>query len=418
VDLPGGQVPNPTPRRSRLGLPFEIHVSRREGGDRSPVDSRARLRHHERQMGARRLALITVILAASLVAPQPAGAASAYDIQKVTTNVVLDDAVSFTFAPDGGIFYGERLSGEIRRYDPSTGSDAPFYDVPQIYGESGTELGLLGIALHPDYPDKPYVYAYATRRLEGVVRNQILRLTDDGGPVESLLIFGRRTSTTVTYHVGGRILFGPDGMLYVVVGDKGDSGNSQDLSSPWGKILRLTPTGRAPADNPFPDSRVYAFGIRNSFGFAFDPETGNLWETENGPECNDELNLFRPGANGAWGPHRTCSRPPPPPENTNQDGPLPRTLPLLWYTPTIGPTGAVFCDSCELDAAAEGRLLFGAVNTGEIIRVRLTADRLGVARQRVVYTHTRWVLSMERGDDGMIYFTDGSAIWRLVPGAG
>ena len=69
----------------------------------------------------------------------------------------------------------------------------------------------------------------------------------------------------------------------------------------------MTPGGKIPADNPFPDSYAYSYGNRNSFGLAFDPETGDLWETENGPECNDELNRILPGRNYGWGPSETCA---------------------------------------------------------------------------------------------------------------
>ena len=92
-------------------------------------------------------------------------------------------------------------------------------------------------------------------------------------------------------HNGGRIAFGPDGKLYVVIGDGGeDPGTAQTLvGEPRGKILRMNPDGSVPASNPF-GSLVWSFGHRNSIGFAFDPKLGELWETENGPDCNDELN--------------------------------------------------------------------------------------------------------------------------------
>ena len=88
---------------------------------------------------------------------------------------------------------------------------------------------------------------------------------------------------------------------------------------------------------------MFAYGIRNSFGFAFDPDTGDLWETENGPECNDEVNRIVAGANYGWGPSQSCP-------DTNNSGPSPR-LPLVTYSTTIGIAGAVFCDGCGLTGA-------------------------------------------------------------------
>jgi glucose/arabinose dehydrogenase len=201
-------------------------------------------------------------------------------------------------------------------------------------------------------------------------------------------------------------------MLYAIVGDGHDSANAQDTTdNDRGKILRMTPRGDAPKTNPIAGSRIWAYGIRNSFGFAFDPQTGDLWETENGPECNDELNPIIEGENYGWGPNETCSGQSP--ENTNQDGPDP-VLPELWYTPTIAPTGIAFCERCGLGVKTNGALLFGAANTGDVRRVTLNASRSHVTGQKVVYTHPESVLSIEVAPDGTIYFSDFGAIYRLV----
>jgi glucose/arabinose dehydrogenase len=180
----------------------------------------------------------------------------------------------------------------------------------------------------------------------------------------------------------------------------------------------MTANGRAAPGNPFinsttRDRRIFAFGIRNSFGFTFDPQTGKLWQSENGPECNDEINRIPKGANMGWGPRETCSGTAP--RNTNNSGPTPRILPKRWYTPTIAPTGAVFCHRCGLGSASGGRLFFGAFNYPHgIRRVTLTSNRLDVASQSVVFRHSEGVLSMEAGPTGAIYFSDTHAIYRLV----
>jgi glucose/arabinose dehydrogenase len=322
----------------------------------------------------------------------------------------LDFPAAFTFAPDGRVFYGERFTGEIRIRDLSTGSDTLFATIPNL-AHSG-EQGLLGIALHPRYPAVPLLYAYATRLVGTQRQNQIIAVLDLGGVGRLLRVIFRSDTTAGTYHDGGRIRFGPDGMLYAMVGEAHDPSNAQDLSNDAGKVLRMTPAGTVPPDNPFPGSVAFSYGHRNSFGFTFDPLTRVLWETENGPECNDEINTVFPGMNYGWGPNETCSTPPSPPVNTNQDGPDPQ-LPLVWYTPTIAPTGAAFCFGCGLPGA-QGNLFFGAVNTGEIRRVKLTGDRLGIASQVVAYDHPSGILSMEVGPGGAIYFSDDSGIWKLV----
>ena len=216
-----------------------------------------------------------------------------------------------------------------------------------------------------------------------------------------------------TFHNGGRILFGPDRHLYVVIGDRAHPANAQDLTdNKVGKVLRMTPSGTVPADNPF-GNYVWAYGIRNSFGLGFDPFTGRLWQTENGPECNDELNRIDKGHNFGWGPSWTCSTPPPPPKNTNQDGPSP-VKPQRWYTPPIAPTGIAFCRTCGLGAESEGDLFFGAWKTGHIRRVNLGQQRSQVAAEEVVYDHPDGILSVERARTGALYFSDRSGIYRLA----
>ena len=135
----------------------------------------------------------------------------------------------------------------------------------------------------------------------------------------------------------------------------------------------MTPSGGVPSDNPIAGSRVFAFGIRNSFGFTFDPQTDSLWETENGPECNDEINLIAGGGNFGWGPNENCGGNAP--GNTNNSGPTPRRLPKLWFEGTIGITGDAFCDGCGLGSQVDGQLFFGDVNTGVLRRVALNAAR-------------------------------------------
>jgi len=273
------------------------------------------------------------------------------------------------------------------------------------------ERGMLGIALHPRYPAKPLVYVYATRSAGGSLSNQILRYRDRHGSGVSRTVLFTSVAGGSPYHNGGRIAFGPDGMLYAIVGDAHDSSNAQDTTNEdRGKIIRIEPNGNVPSDNPF-GNRVWAFGIRNSFGFAFDPQTDELWETENGPSCNDEINRIRGGENYGWGPSETCAGASP--GNTNQDGPNP-ILPKRFYTPTIAPTGIVFCEHCSLGARQNGTLFFGAHNTDQIRELHLTDNRRGVASQAVVFTGSTGIYSMEAGPDGRLYFSDHSGIWKLT----
>jgi glucose/arabinose dehydrogenase len=353
-----------------------------------------------------RLALAGLMLASLGLAAAPAAAAPTIHAREVVGG--LNQPVAFTFGPGRTIWYVEKTTGEVRIHDLDTDADHRFVRVGGVNGDG--ERGTLGIALHPDFPDTPFVYVYATRSADGGLRNQILRYRDDHGRGEGRKILLSTIASSSTAHNGGRIMFGPDGMLYVVVGDATDSSNAQDLDENRGKILRLTPNGGVPSGNPF-DDRIWTYGHRNSFGFAFDPQTDALWETENGPECNDEINRIVAGDNYGWGPNETCSGSSP--GNTNQDGPSP-VLPELFYEDTIGITGIAFCDGCGLGHRSEGAAFTGAVNNGDVTRILFNAQRNAIASHSVVYHHDGSTLSYEVGPGGRIYFSDFDGINRLV----
>ncbi len=354
----------------------------------------------------RLVASVCTALLASLLAATPARAATV--AAPVATGLAFPAA--FTVAPSGRIFYGERLTGVVRMTDPGSGWTAPFFTVPDL-ATSG-EQGLLGIALDPDFPRSPFVYLYATRIVSGTAENQILRVRYFRATGTAMTVIYRAPAAVV--HNGGRILFGPDGMLYAVTGDATVPASSQTVGSPLGKVLRMTPLGAVPDDNPFPGSLTWAYGIRNSFGLAFDPVTSGLWQTENGPACNDELNRIFKGLNYGWGPNQTCSTPPAPPANTNRDGPSP-VSPAAFYTPPPALTGVAFCSGCGLGAASENALFYGTFNTRQIRQVELASrGRHRVASDVVSYTHPSSILSLERGPDGGLYFSDPSGIYRLV----
>ena len=315
---------------------------------------------------------------------------------------------SFFVTPDNNaLWYSLRFSGEIHRRNLTNSNDTLVYTVTNVL--NGTEQGLFGLAQHPNYPSSPFVYAFATRQVGGQPRNQVLKITiTNGVGVSSQVIFD---AAAANQHNGGRIAFGADDMLYIAVGDNTSAPNSQNLNNKPGKIHRITPDGAVPGDNPFAGNTIWAFGIRNSFGFGFDPNNGQLWATDNGPECNDEVNRITKGGNYAWGPTATCAGTAP--DNTNQDGPLPRRKPKHLYATPTGITGLAFCSSCGLGSAPEGKLLVGASNNGHIRRLTLDAGRTTVLADNLLYDHFSGVASVESRPGQPVYFSDGSAIYRL-----
>lgn len=150
---------------------------------------------------------------------------------------------------------------------------------------------------------------------------------------------------SASYHDGGRIAFGPDGMLYATAGDAGRSGNAQDLESLGGKILRMTADGALPNDNPFPGSLVYSYGHRNPQGLAW-AQDGTMYATEFGQETWDELNIITPGANYGWPSVEGIA---------DSDG---FTDPVQQWTPgEASPSGMTYVDGTLFIANLRGQVL-------------------------------------------------------------
>lgn len=194
--------------------------------------------------------------------------------------------------PDSDLLVPER-SGTLRRI----GKNPAIITVPAV--QSGGEGGLMGLALDPKFAENNLIYVYFTASENG--QNRVARFRLTGNQLtEQKIIIGNIPSAI--YHDGGRIAFGPDGMLYITTGDANSPNLAQDLNSLAGKTLRLTADGQIPADNPF-GTAVWSYGHRNSQGIAWD-NLGRMWETEHGRSGAlsgfDELNLIEKGKNYGW----------------------------------------------------------------------------------------------------------------------
>jgi glucose/arabinose dehydrogenase len=220
--------------------------------------------------------------------PAPAGTSSSF----VEPTVVADDLdAPWSIAFHGEVpLVSERDSARIVELDANGNAR----EVATIQGVGGTgEGGLLGIAANDGF-----LYAYSTG--DGENRIQRFEITGEAGSLElgtpQTILDG---IPAASFHNGGRIAFGPDGMLYATTGDAGNRGNAQDLESLAGKILRMTPEGEVPEDNPFPGSLVYSYGHRNSQGIAWSQD-GTMYATEFGQDTWDELNVIEAGGNYGW----------------------------------------------------------------------------------------------------------------------
>lgn len=289
---------------------------------------------------------------------------------------------NMAFAGDGRLFFTEKTTGAVRVASREGVLDPE--PVLSIGVSSTGETGLLGIALHPRYTEgEPWMYLYLSDPADGMNRLVRVRIEEVSGEPEPLLT---TVPATNAYHNGGDLLFGPDGMLYVAVGEAHEPERAQDLEDVGGKVLRLTPEGIPAPGNPTEGEPVFTFGHRNSFGLCADPATGELWETENGPDVNDEVNRLEPGANYGW------------PDVTGDSGGR--------YADPV----AVFPDTVALTGCAwwNGMLLIGSWNDGRVRTV--DPDTGGVTE---ILGFPSGVTDVLVGPDGALYVATADAIWRV-----
>jgi len=364
---------------------------------------------------SRRLRLAAPLLAVC-VAAGPAGAPASGTEETAAARLVVDCVdcwpAAFAFTPKGKqIFYLERFTGEIHRYKIKSGADTRWGSIGPVDAQG--ERGALGIAVDPRWDSgkkksrwkRQWIYVFFTNGSPLENRVERLRKSRRGKGVKTQRL-ATISITTASNHNAGVIHFGPDRKLYVVTGDQAIPSRSQDLSDPAGKVLRLNRNGGRPGDNPFPGSSAFSRGHRNSFGFTFDPVTGALWQTENGPQCDDEVNLVVAGGNYGWGSGSSCP-------DTSTEGPSPRPPEHEW-TPPIVPTGAAFCHGCGLGDPVEGDLLVGVYGSGEILDLALDGERDDVTGESVLYDHPSGVLAVERRRNGQVFFSDDGGIYVLT----
>lgn len=303
-----------------------------------------------RSLFAVRTIMTFVAVAGVALLPAPAVAQPTLVDQKLAVRTVaagLSQPVAMAFIDDADILVIEKASGLVKRFTDG----APAGTVLDLAVNSNSERGLLGIVVHPQFPAVPWVYLYWTESSTGADSNVAANVPLLGNRVDrfvwngSTLTFDRNLIRLRSYqadagqplrgnHNGGVLRFGPDRTLFAVIGDNGRRGQMQNLANgPFGPgivddqyggpapdaahltgvVLRLNDDGSAPVDNPFFGvgaaiggevgaslQKVYAYGVRNSFGLAIDPYSGDLWETENGDDAFDEINRIEAGHNGGW----------------------------------------------------------------------------------------------------------------------
>ena len=310
---------------------------------------------------------------------------------------------ALAFLPGGGMLISER-PGRIRLF---RGGRLSTYAELSVYARG--ESGLLGLALNPRFPEAPYVYAYRTVEAGGL-RNQVVRLRHLGerGVLERVILDGI-PARPHGLHSGGRIAFGPDGMLYVTTGEVYERELAQDLASLGGKILRITPEGDPAPGNPFLGGRgarpeIYSLGHRNPQGLTWHPVTGELFASEHGPSGeqgfgHDEVNVIVPGGNYGW------------PRVVGQ-GNDPRYLDPLHFWPQGFPPGNL--------AFFRGGLYVAGLRGEVLVRLELQGGRGSwrVARVETVLSGLGRLREVQVGPDGALYVTTSNRDGRGRPRPG
>ncbi len=292
------------------------------------------------------------------------------------------------FLPGGDALVSERTTARIVRVPAAGGEAREVHRVEGVDTNAG-EGGLLGLAVSPDYARDGLVFAYFTSAQD----NRVIRFRL--GEAAQPILTGLERNTI---HNGGRIAFGPDGMLYVGTGDAGLGAVAQDPESLNGKILRLRPDGGVPDDNPFPGSPVVSTGHRNVQGLAWDDD-GRLWETEFGQNRWDEVNLIRPGRNYGW--PRVEGR------GATRGGRFANPL-VTWSTAEASPSGA---------AVAGDALYVAALRGARLWRVPLEGERTGRPESLLEQRYGR-LRTVVTAPDGALWVTTSNGDGRGVPRLG
>jgi len=367
-------------------------------------------------------------------------------VQTVVTG--LDAPTTMAFLGPDDFLVLQKNDGRVRRVLGGVLQAGEVLDLPV---DSFPDRGLLGIAVDPDFLNRPFVYLfYSEAPADGQVltAHRVVRYSWDGASLTAPRVLLDLPIAPTKFRCGGLLTFGPDDRLYAVMGDLQRIGKLQNRSlgpdpDDTSAILRIESDGTPAADNPFPLAsmrRVFAYGLRNSFGLDFDPVTGTLWDTENGQDFYDEINVVRPGFNSGWfqiqGPDDRNTQ--------NQDalwmapGASYRDPAFSWQTP-VGPTAITFARSPRLGCGRLHDVFAGDSNCGNLWHFVPSATRDGLdltspelqdkvadnaadpcvqELSDVTFGSGFGVITdLEPGPDGLLYIVSLSAgaVYRIAP---
>jgi len=327
--------------------------------------------------------LVSGALGATALAATPADAAPTIG-RVLAKNLEVPWGVAFL--PSGDALVSERINGNIHRVRRTGGRH--LVGTVTGLGSNAGEGGLLGLAVASTFPQDRWLYAYLSTSSD----NRVVRMKYVNGTIgpQHVILAGIPTETN---HNGGRLAFGPEGLLYASTGDALDSSQAQNTDALNGKILRMTPRGEVPAGNPF-GNFVWTYGHRNVEGITFDAK-GRMWAAEFGLNTRDEMNHIVKGKNYGW------------PIVEGGDGPGPFKDPFVTWSPTsiCSPSGI---------ATAKGRAWVGALHGTALWSVRLDGPH---RRHKVRHFYNTFgrIRTVQKAPDGSLWITTSNRDGRGTP---
>jgi glucose/arabinose dehydrogenase len=339
-------------------------------------------------------------------------------VRVVTLTDGLDQPWALAFLPGGDMLITER-GGRMRLMHGGRLASGSIRGLPAV--DTRTQDGLMDLALHPRFVENQILYFTYSKPGGRGDTTALGSATFDGATLAGARdLFVADAWSTAGGNSGSRIAFGPDGTIYMSVGERHEQAPAQDLRTHKGKIVRLNDDGTIPPDNPFvgrKDARpeIFAYGVRNPQGLFVDPSTGTIWEHEHGPRGGDELNIIARGHNYGW-PAITYGI------NYNGTAISKDTAragmdqPVVHWTPSISPSGLTVY-SGDRFPAWRGNVFLGALSGLDLRRLELENGR--VTHQevlRLLARGSRRIRDVRQGPDGLLYvLTDAGALLRLEP---